>query len=541
MAILCMARPWKHTKTGVYYFRRVVPEALRPFVPKGDARSEYKRSLRTKEPGKAKRLYADAAAICDDYFAVLRATKEKAVTGPVVQAPSPSVAALPDGVAVPSLRTLAGELGQEVLRRNAEPPPAAAFNRSIPPGPWGSKSDPWTRHRYVLALSKRAHAPATTEEYVTTPAREFLQGRAIVLTLEQWEEFCDYAREAIDAALEALQRRYREGDTSAAPLLHRFPTMSSGTTAANSPKVSIRGLIDTWAKVRPSAKPRTRKKFARRLREFSEFIGHDDALAVVSRDLRRWRDHLTAAGRAPHTINTDCLAPVLTVFRAAASEEAIPTFPFAGSFAVKKDATRPKSRRPYEDNEAAQVLLATRKETEVEARWLPWLLAYTGARVGEVAQLRRENVKERDGVHFLQITNEGVGQSVKTQASARDVPLHPAVIKEGFLKFAATVPRGSFLFSKLSGATYERRADAGSRVYMRWLRKVVGISDPSIVSHSWRHRMEDQLRDVDAPEEVAAAITGRARGGSRAGYGKGPSLATKARWLAKISPVKMSA
>ncbi len=74
---------------------------------------------------------------------------------------------------------------------------------------------------------------------------------------------------------------------------------------------------------------------------------------------------------------------------------------------------------------------------------------------------------------------------------------------------------------------------------MRWLRKAVGITDPRLVSHSWQHRMEDQLRDIDAPEEVAAAITGRTRTGSRAGYGKGPSLETKLRWLSKVPSLKV--
>jgi hypothetical protein len=75
---------------------------------------------------------------------------------------------------------------------------------------------------------------------------------------------------------------------------------------------------------------------------------------------------------------------------------------------------------------------------------------------------------------------------------------------------------------------------------MRWLRKTVGITDKRVVGHSWRHRIEDELREVDAPDEVARAITGRTREGSRALYGKGPSLKTKARWLAKVPAVKLA-
>ena len=31
-------------------------------------------------------------------------------------------------------------------------------------------------------------------------------------------------------------------------------------------------------------------------------------------------------------------------------------------------------------------------------RWIPWLCAYTGARVGEIAQLRKQDVTEREGM-----------------------------------------------------------------------------------------------------------------------------------------------
>jgi integrase len=170
-----------------------------------------------------------------------------------------------------------------------------------------------------------------------------------------------------------------------------------------------------------------------------------------------------------------------------------------------------------------------------------WIMAYTGARVGEVAQLRREDVKVREAIHYLAITDQGEEQSTKNESSVRDVPLHSAIQREGFLKCVETVPRGAFLFGDLAGKCQEQRSDSGSRVYMRWLRKTVGITDKRIVSHSWRHRMEDELREVDAPDDVARAITGRTQQGSRTGYGEGHSLKAKARWLEKVPAVKLTA
>jgi hypothetical protein len=46
--VLCMSRPIKHPKTGVYYYRRLVPEDLRGPVGKREVRV----SLKTKTPAK---------------------------------------------------------------------------------------------------------------------------------------------------------------------------------------------------------------------------------------------------------------------------------------------------------------------------------------------------------------------------------------------------------------------------------------------------------------------------------------------------------
>ncbi|WP_375339507.1 DUF6538 domain-containing protein [Sphingomonas fuzhouensis] len=43
-----MASPIKYPRTGIFYIRRVIPEALRPFFD--DASREYKRTLNTRDP-----------------------------------------------------------------------------------------------------------------------------------------------------------------------------------------------------------------------------------------------------------------------------------------------------------------------------------------------------------------------------------------------------------------------------------------------------------------------------------------------------------
>src|SRR5271169_2570628 len=56
--VLSMSRPWKHPKTGVYYYRKVVPEAMRQLV----GLVEVRRTLGTKDPRQAARRHLEVAA-----------------------------------------------------------------------------------------------------------------------------------------------------------------------------------------------------------------------------------------------------------------------------------------------------------------------------------------------------------------------------------------------------------------------------------------------------------------------------------------------
>ena len=54
--VLSMSRPWKRPKTGVYYYRKVVPEAMRQLV------GRVRQTLGTKDPREAALRHAQAAA-----------------------------------------------------------------------------------------------------------------------------------------------------------------------------------------------------------------------------------------------------------------------------------------------------------------------------------------------------------------------------------------------------------------------------------------------------------------------------------------------
>jgi integrase len=105
---------------------------------------------------------------------------------------------------------------------------------------------------------------------------------------------------------------------------------------------------------------------------------------------------------------------VNTVFRWGVSEKHLPRNPFERAADALTVSKQPKYRdtlafTPEERKKilsSASGIEAFRKRDDAARRWVPWLCAYTGARVGEITQLRQEDVIERGGIHALKITPE---------------------------------------------------------------------------------------------------------------------------------------
>src|SRR5205814_1579241 len=104
-----------------------------------------------------------------------------------------------------------------------------------------------------------------------------------------------------------------------------------------------------------------------------------------------------------------------------------------------------KPRYPYTDAEALKILSAARRETLPDLRWLPWVCAFTGARISEIAGARGKDIHQLGGAWFVGISLDR--QSAKTGSSRRRIPIHPALIAEGLLAYAQTKSDGERLFS----------------------------------------------------------------------------------------------
>jgi len=68
-----------------------------------------------------------------------------------------------------------------------------------------------------------------------------------------------------------------------------------------------------------------------------------------------------------------------------------------------------------------RTILAATEDLDDHRYWLPILGLYTGCRANEVCQLHKEDLKEQDGIWYLDINDNGK-KSLKNRSSRRLVP-----------------------------------------------------------------------------------------------------------------------
>lgn len=468
MGFWMAAAPFKHPKSGVFYFRRKVPaRAVRAI-----GKSWIKKSLGTKDPREAKALFAKEAARVEELFR----NAEKLVS-----------------LSFKQVTALAAEWYAEKLKADENEP-----------------GDPDGLSRLLDDLSldpSYAQKVAT----VASDVAAILETKGLVVD--------DESRAAL---IEAVYENYRrliwflgkraEGDYSedakivAAPKFERDP---------KKPNVAFEDLVAGWA-TETKPRQRTEDEFRRAMARLAEFAGTADAAKITPETVVAFKADLLKLGRSGKSVRNN-LSAIRAVFGWAVRNRKLTTNPALG-ITVKLKRRAGDGRRSFTLDEVKTILRAAR-DAEGAKHWVPLLLAYSGARIGEVAQLTREDVKQVDGVWCFDL-NAWAGGDLKTTGSVRLVPLHPAVIEAGFLKYVALIKAGSPLFPEFPKRAKGTRGDNATKVITRWVRKKVGITDPNVApSHSWRHTFKDWCREANIRNELQDEITGHQSGTVARSYG----------------------
>jgi len=175
-------------------------------------------------------------------------------------------------------------------------------------------------------------------------------------------------------------------------------------------------------------------------------------------------------------------------------------------------------------------------------RWVPWLCAYSGARPGEITQMRGVDVQARSGFHVMNITPEA--GSTKTHA-ARLVPIHEHLIEQGFIEFVRRSGSGPLFYNPRTDAVKQSdplkprrsRADTARAHLSSWVRGI-GVTDPELKpTHAWRETFKQIADRVGIIEKIHDEITGHAQKTIGRGYGR-PTVEDMAEALKKIPAIQ---
>lgn len=452
-------------RNGTYYFRRIVPKDIRHLFPtaSGKPRTEWTWSLDVKDRELAKRKLPECLARTNAMIDQARSATAAAVAE--VRANPSNAQLVASQAIVDEMERVSQEAAEYFARQATEEEERAAEDPAL-----------------AVALEKRA--------------------------LEAEE-------------LNRLRRRQDDAD-----LLAQLRAEQ---------RVAIMDLFDRYSAVQ-GRHLKTTAQWRPYIQHLVGFLGHDNALAVTERNLMEWRNHLrdnhTAKGKrlSAKTINGSYLGAVSALFGWAKNDGAIPTNPArdVGKVQVLKAARL--RNKDFTLDEARLILRAALEPTTGRLgpdfrnakRWVPWLLAYSGARVNEVTQLRKQDVVKIDGVQVVRLTPDA--GPIKTRI-ARLVPVHSDLIAQGFLDFVASRPEGPLFYDpskRRSNNAINRQSNRLGSKLATWVRSL-GLDDTELKpNHAWRHLFKTQAVRHDLHQQATMAIMGHSGRNEHDKYGSTP-------------------
>ena len=141
--------------------------------------------------------------------------------------------------------------------------------------------------------------------------------------------------------------------------------------------------------------------------------------------------------------------------------------------------------------------------------WVPLIALFSGMRLNEICQLYVDDIKYQNGYYCFFLTDERKDQHLKNPQSKRCVPVHPMLIKMGFIEYVKALRKDKkkrvFYLLEYSEEKYYR--SVMSHWFNRYLTKI-NITGRNKVFHSFRHTVKPYLRDAGISQEYQNAICG---------------------------------
>lgn len=584
---------WRDPRTGIYYLRRRIPEALKPAFACGDF---HKVSLGTADPRDAERKLAIANGEFEKKVAAFREAV-KSEDGGVLSAEEARTLVERHLTRRSSEGFASGGLDAAFILRELDDAVADLAGERLPTAQ-SMSAEEWKAYRKRVAGSD-------TDDELSDEAVARLEAEIAISHRETGDRWFEYQRRTprrrwrpllteqiaalkrqiglpegnvpgideplADAVAEALTSPEIRGQPPQAQSLRRRPNASRAR-----PDMKLSALAVLWkAKRKPTLKMQAAVDKA--IADFTSYIGDigigevtaedcfefRDAVAVMPSSMPRAHRSLTFIDKFALYSRRDDLERVMpaSIKKYLGAIQALLGFAFQERFIPSNVAagikvegyTKKGDRRPFTRDELAKLFAAPlftmqwsapqsrSAVSDTTLRWLFLLGLMTGGRIEELGQVLLSDVKSDQGIHYIDVTDyvapeiEGEANRVKTEGSRRVLPLHPKLIELGFMGHVERQRTSGVLrlFPDLKADKLGVKTKEASRRAARLIDQAVS-KDPRIVFYSFRHAFKDLCRDADIPKDVHDQLTGHAPADVGGGYGFGRAVANLHRHVKRL-------
>lgn len=161
--------------------------------------------------------------------------------------------------------------------------------------------------------------------------------------------------------------------------------------------------------------------------------------------------------------------------------------------------------------------------------WLPLLALFTGGRLEELGSLLLSEVKLEEGIMFLELDvlelddseETESDEAMKSQPSLRSIPVHSLVLACGFAEYVADLRRRGQ--TRLFPNLRPDRFGKFTARFSKWFGRflnAIGIIDRRKVFHSFRHNFKAACRNANLREDVHDRLTGHRNNSVGRQYGE---------------------
>lgn len=431
----------------------------------------------------------------------------------------------------------------------------------------------WAERRRAARLNRLRSDLGSGDTRLIEPDVDAFLGAKGFRTPKGTEKYRELCQKFMRADIEMLQR-YAEHDRgdftgkAADPIIVE-PVFQPASGEGDG---SVMQLLDKYERENPNdVRPETFKQIRSAVQHFADFLGPRVPVgAIDKRHVREWKEVLAEwpvkateiaafqglGIRATVEANRQLNAPKPCISRPTirrymgnlsgfcrwlVTNDYLKFNPVEGMLPRK---TGPVNRRTTFTDDALEKLFTSPLFTACEGEhwrqadrpgsvhirdhryWIPLVMAHSGARPGEIAQLDVADVQQQHGIWFMHIREgEDSNKRTKTKGSVRVVPIHSQLINLGFLAHCEKLRKAGQeqVFPEVEVPETGQIAAQFSREFNRYMGRIGIKTDRSIVTYSLRHTFVDKARLAGFLDNEIAMVVGHETGekGAKmtAGYG----------------------